>query len=133
MTQQKTQREPKTENQETPAYLWRSGDLVEWEKATVHISMLAWTAISAVFEGVRAYWNPDNEQLFVFRLDAHIKRLFQSMKIMRMTSPFTKDELTQAVLSLLRANSCRCDSYPHDLPAVDDGNVTDVLVTHDGA
>ena len=111
MTRQKVQGDPKTKNQESPAYLWRSGEMVEWEKATVHISMLAWTAISAVFEGIRAYWNQEKEQLLVFRLDDHLKRLSQSMKIMRMTSPFTKEELTRAVIGLLRANDTRCDTY----------------------
>ena len=76
--------------------------MVEWEKATVHLSELAWSAISAVFEGVRAYWNPENKQLYIFHLDAHLKRLFQSMKIMRMTSPFSKEELTDAFLQILR-------------------------------
>ena len=87
MTEQKLERQTEGAPQGTPKYLWRSGELVEWDKATVHISDLAWSAISAVFEGIRAYWNPDQEQLYVFHLDAHIKRLFQSMKIMRMTSP----------------------------------------------
>jgi len=94
-----------------PKFLWRSGEMVEWDKATVHLSDLAWSAISAVFEGVRAYWNPENEQLYIFHLDAHLKRLFQSMKIMRMTSPFSKEELTDAFLKLLKANECRGDTY----------------------
>ena len=97
--------------QESPKYLWRSGELVEWERATVHISMLGWTSISAVFEGIRAYWNAEKRELYIFQLDAHLKRLFQSMKIMRMTSPYSKEELTQAISALLRANEYRCDTY----------------------
>ena len=98
-------------DQGSPKYLWRSGELVEWEKATVHVSMLGWTAISAIFEGIRAYWNPDHQELYIFQLDAHLKRMFQSMKIMRMTSPYSKEELAQAIISLLRANEYRCDTY----------------------
>ena len=111
MTEQKLERQTKGAPQGSPRYLWRSGELVEWDKATVHISNLAWSAISAVFEGVRAYWNPDQEQLYVFHLDAHIKRLFQSMKIMRMTSPYSKDELAREIVGLLRSNECRHDTY----------------------
>ena len=96
---------------ESPKYLWRSGKLVEWEKATIHVSMLGWTAISAVFEGIRAYWNTDRRELYIFQLDAHLNRLFQSMKIMRMTSPYSKEELAQAIVELLRANEYRCDTY----------------------
>ena len=111
MTEQKLERQPDNSPPDSPKYLWRSGELVEWDKATVHISDLAWSAISAVFEGVRAYWNPDQEQLYVFHLDAHLKRLFQSMKIMRMTSPCGKDEIAREILGLLRSNECRYDTY----------------------
>ena len=128
MTEQKLDRQPKSitgksspagktsptgksSPEENPNFLWRSGEMVEWEKATVHLSELAWSAISAVFEGVRAYWNPQNEQLYIFHLDAHLKRLFQSMKIMRMTSPFSKEDLTGAFIQLLKANECRSDTY----------------------
>jgi branched-chain amino acid aminotransferase len=121
MTEQKLERQPKAGPQGSPKYLWRSGGLVEWEKATVHVSMLAWSAISAVFEGIRAYWNPQVEQLYVFQLDAHLKRLSQSMKIMRMTSPKTKEELTQAIVGLLRANECRSDTYVQALAYFEGG------------
>ena len=115
MTEEKLKREPKSGSQDHTRYLWRSGDMVEWDKATVHISMLAWSAISAVFEGIRGYWNAEREQLYVFHLDAHLKRLLQSMKIMRMTSPFSKEELAQAIVSLLKANECRSDTYVQPL------------------
>ncbi len=58
MTEQKTGQRADLPARETPRYLWRSGELVEWDKATVHISQIGWTAISAVFEGIRAYWDP---------------------------------------------------------------------------
>ena len=96
---------------ETPRYLWRSGELVEWDKATVHVSMLGWSAISAVFEGIRAYWDPHTEDLYIFHLDAHLKRLSQSMKIMRMTSPFDRDQLADAISSVLWANEYAGDVY----------------------
>ena len=57
-------------------YLWHAGEFVDWDQATVHISMMVWTSISSVFEGIRAYWNQEQEQLYVFHLDAHLKRLF---------------------------------------------------------
>ena len=115
MTEQKLKQEPKTISQNPPKYLWWSGDMVEWDKATVHISMLAWSAISAVFEGIRGYWNAEREQLYVFHLEAHLQRLLQSMKIMRMTSPYSTEELAQAIASLLRANESRSDTYVQPL------------------
>ena len=115
MVEQKLEQQPKAGSQVPSAYLWRSGELVEWEKATVHISMLAWSAISAVFEGIRGYWNSETQQLYVFHLEAHLKRLFQSMKIMRMTSPYSKDQLAEAIVGLLRSNECRSDTYVQPL------------------
>jgi branched-chain amino acid aminotransferase len=113
MTEQKAvpDKEDLTPQRETPKYLWRSGELVEWDKAQVHISMLGWTAISSVFEGIRAYWNEEQQELHLFHLDTHLRRLFQSMKIMRMSSPYSLQELGQAIAGLLRACEFRCDAY----------------------
>ena len=111
MVEQKVSQEVKETGRETPAYLWHSGELVEWDKAMVHASLLGWSAISSVFEGIRAYWNDQRQELYIFHLDAHLKRLFQSMKIMRMASPFSAEELRQGIAKLLRANDYRCDTY----------------------
>jgi len=111
MTEQKTSQELTETARVSPKYLWHAGEMVEWDQAMVHVSMLGWTAIGAVFEGIRAYWDSDHQELHIFRLEAHLKRLFQSMKIMRMTSPHSKEELTRAISSLLRANEYQCDVY----------------------
>ena len=112
MVEQKVSQDVKeTTDRQTPAYLWHSGELVEWDKAMVHASLLGWSAISSVFEGIRAYWNERQQQLHIFHLDAHLKRLFQSMKIMRMASPFSAEELSLGIAELLRANDYRCDTY----------------------
>ena len=111
MVEQKVSQEAKETGREPPAYLWHSGELVEWDKAVVHASLLGWSAISSVFEGIRAYWNDRQQQLHIFHLDAHLKRLFQSMKIMRMASPFSAEDLSLGIAGLLRANDYRCDTY----------------------
>src|SRR3712207_2039991 len=53
----------------SPAYLWLSGELKPWADAMVHITMVGWPAIGAVFEGIRAYWNTDRQELYVVRLN----------------------------------------------------------------
>ena len=111
MTKQKAHPSSRANSADSPKYLWRSGELVEWEKATVHISTLGWSSISAVFEGIRAYWNPDNKELYIFQLEAHLKRLFQSMKIMRMASEYSCDYLVKSIIGLLRANEYQEDVY----------------------
>ncbi len=94
-----------------PSYLWFSGSLLPWSEATVHVTQIGWTAISAVFEGIRGYWNKDKSQLYLFRLDDHLARLRDSMKIMRMACDFSDKEIVEAIFELVRANEFREDIY----------------------
>ena len=88
-----------------PKFVWFDGKIVPWEQATVHISTATVLRGANVFEGVRAYWNGDERELFIFRNDEHMARLWNSAKIMRMAIPWTKEELTQAQVDVLRANA----------------------------
>ena len=98
-----------------PGYVWMSGERVRWDDAVVHASTLGWSAISMVFEGIRGYWNAEEEQLNIFHLDMHIERLLRSMKVMRMTSPWSIEELKGAIIDLVQANEFRDDIYVQPL------------------
>ncbi len=100
---------------ENPAYVWMSGELIPWDDAVVHSSTLGWSAISMVFEGIRGYWNTEEEQLNIFHLELHLERLIRSMKVMRMTSPWSVDELKQSIIDLVQANQFRDDIYVQPL------------------
>lgn len=92
-------------------YLWLDGELVDWPDALVHITTIGLSGSMAVFEGIRGYWNPHHEQLYVFRLDEHMRRFADSMKLVWMKPRFSPSELSEAVLDLLRANGAREDFY----------------------
>lgn len=109
MAQPKAQ--ARSNDQQHPKFLWRSGRLVPWEQATVHVTSIGWTAISAVFEGIRGYWSPARQELYAFQLDEHMKRLGQSMKLMHMAGNITTAQVREGVLDLLRANEYREDVY----------------------
>ncbi len=94
-----------------PTYLWWKGERRRWEEATVHVTDLGWSTVGAVFEGIRAYWNPDAGELFVFRLQEHLDRLVRSMKLVRLPLEYPVEALTEAILDLLRANETREDTY----------------------
>lgn len=111
MTREKVKKDEWADPPAPPKYLWMSGKELEWDKAMVHASMMAWTSISMVFEGIRGYWNSEDEQLHIFHLDAHLKRLFQSMKIMRMTSRWSAEELKTTVVQLVKDNEFHRDCY----------------------
>jgi branched-chain amino acid aminotransferase len=63
------------------------------------------------FEGIRAFWNPSQEQLFMFRGLDHFQRMHQSASIMRMRLPYSAEELTAMTVDLLRRNQFRTDTY----------------------
>jgi branched-chain amino acid aminotransferase len=87
-----------------PKFAMLDGKVVAWDDATVHVSSVAFKYGSAVFEGIRAYWNTNEEELFVFQLDEHLLRLGFSQKFMRFSEPIGLDGLREGVLELLRAN-----------------------------
>ena len=83
-------------------YIWKNGELIPWEAATVHVMTHALHYGSSVFEGVRAYATPSGPS--VFRLQPHTKRLLNSAKIARIAVPYSEDELNKAVLDTVDAN-----------------------------
>ena len=94
-----------------PTYLWLNGERIRWEDGTIHVSELGWSTIGAVFEGIRAYWNDEQGELYVFRLQEHLERLARSMKVVRLPLRYSLDELTEATRDLLQANESREDTY----------------------
>ncbi|MFB6095495.1 MAG: branched-chain amino acid transaminase [Halodesulfurarchaeum sp.] len=82
--------------------IWMDGEYVDWEDATVHVLTHALHYGTGVFEGARAY---DTEQgTAIFRWDAHLDRLYASAKPYDMDIPFSREELTEATLELIRQN-----------------------------
>jgi branched-chain amino acid aminotransferase len=88
--------------------IWFNGELVPWEKATVHVMTHALHYGSSVFEGIRAYDTPNGPALF--RIEPHIRRLFDSARIYRMEPQYTADELIAACKAVVRENGLK-DAY----------------------
>ena len=95
------------------AYL--DGAFVPFADAKVSIATHALQYGTGVFEGIRAYWNAAEEQLYVFRLREHFERMTDSCKIVRIELPGDPDELSAIVVELLRRNSFRTDVYVRPL------------------
>jgi branched-chain amino acid aminotransferase len=87
------------------------GKFVSDEHATVSVRSRALNYGIGCFGGIRAYLADDGEQLFVFRLDAHVRRLELSAKILFLRLTVTRDELAQIVVELLRRNEIHHDAY----------------------
>jgi branched-chain amino acid aminotransferase len=95
------------------AYL--DGKFTPLADAKVSIATHALQYGTGVFEGIRAYWNPAQEQLYVFRLLEHFERMAHSVRIMRIALPGDPDQLSEIALELLRKNGFRSDVYVRPL------------------
>jgi branched-chain amino acid aminotransferase len=82
--------------------IWMNGTLVPWDEARIHVGAHVVHYGSAVFEGIRCYTTPDGPA--VFRLDAHMERLFNSAKIYWMDVPWPLEQLNEAVLETIQVN-----------------------------
>jgi branched-chain amino acid aminotransferase len=94
-----------------PNYAYFRGEIVPYSEAKVGVLTHGLNYGTAIFAGVRAYWNEELEQLYVFRAADHFKRLLNSAKVMFMDFDHSPESLTKLTLTLLRKEGYRCDIY----------------------
>ncbi len=88
-------------------YVFLNDEIVPWDEAKVHVATVAFKFGTAVFEGLRAYWNDAEEQLYLLLLEAHMRRLDYSQRFMRFDGPVDSAYVGEKILDLLRANEYR--------------------------
>jgi len=94
-----------------PKYAFFKGQFVPIEEAKVSIMTHAFNYGTGCFEGIRAYWNEEEEQLFLFRMREHYERLHRSCRILFIDLPYSVDELGEITVELLRREGYREDTY----------------------
>jgi len=92
-------------------YILMNGEAVPEDQAVVPVTAPAVAYAGAVFEGIRAYWSEGDRQLYVFRLDDHLRRLQFSMRAMRYEQDFTLEVLREQVMKAIRVNELREDIH----------------------
>ena len=85
--------------------IWYNGRLIPWNEATLHVLSHVVSYGSSVFEGVRVYETEQGPA--VFRINEHSRRLIDSAKIYRMDVPYTIDQISQAMVDVVRENKVR--------------------------
>ncbi|HVO30642.1 MAG TPA: branched-chain amino acid transaminase [bacterium] len=103
--------------EKTP-FIWLDGKLVEWDRAQVHVLTHSLHYGMAVFEGIRAYKTPSATA--VFRLQEHVRRLFDSAHILGMKIPYTREQISEACRETVRANKMD-EAYIRPLVFIGDG------------
>jgi branched-chain amino acid aminotransferase len=82
--------------------IWMDGEFVDWADAKIHVLSHIVHYGSGVFEGIRCYHTKSGSA--IFRLDDHLKRLYDSSKVYRMVIPYTIEEFSAAVIETVRIN-----------------------------
>ena len=90
-------------------YVWFDGKYIPTEKAKVPITTHAIHYGTSIFEGIRAYWNEEN--LFVFRLEEHVKRFRNSGKFYNISLNFSDEEITNAITGICKKNKIKESCY----------------------
>jgi len=98
-----------------PKHAFFHGRVVPYAEAKVGVLTHALNYGTGVFAGLRAYWNAEEQELFVFRPHEHFERFLESARLLDMTLPYTPESLTESLVELLRAGLHREDCYARPL------------------
>ncbi len=96
---------------DSPKYAFFQGKIVPFSEAKVGVATHALNYGTAVFGGLRGYWNEDKKKLFVFRPLEHYSRFLNSCRIMWMNVDHTPESLTDLTLEILRLDSYQENVY----------------------
>ncbi len=89
-------------------YVWFDNNIIEWEEAKVPLMTHALHYGTSVIEGIRAY---KSDNLYIFRLEDHIRRLLNSAKVYSINIKYSLEEITNAIINLLRKNEINVSCY----------------------
>ena len=103
-----------------PIHAYFRGKIVPYSEAKVGVLTHGFNYGTGVFAGLRAYWNDDQEQLYIFRPNDHFERFLNSAKIMCMEFDHDPGSLTEVTLQLLRKEAYQRDVYIRPLAYKED-------------
>ncbi|HUG48303.1 MAG TPA: branched-chain amino acid transaminase [Candidatus Limnocylindria bacterium] len=86
-------------------------DFVPLAEARIPVMTHGFLYGTATFEGIRAYWNEEQEQLYGLKIREHYQRMGHSAKVLLMTPPLNLDGMVEVTIELLRRNGFRQDTY----------------------
>jgi len=97
------------------AWAFFNGEFVSLRDAKVSVLTHGFNYGTGVFEGIRAYWNAERQQLYGLHLLQHYRRLHQSCRVMRLDLPYSPERLVEITVELLRRCGYREDAYVRPL------------------
>lgn len=92
-------------------YVFMDGEYVPYENAKISVRTHAFLYGTSVFEGIRAYWNEQDQQAYIFRMKEHYERIHNSCKIMHMDPIYSVKDMCSITIELLKKNNPLEDTY----------------------
>jgi len=87
------------------------GQTVPIDQAKISVMTHAFNYGTAVFEGIRGYWNKDDEQLYIFRLPEHVDRMMRNFNILMIQTELTGSQICDVIVELTKKNAFQEDAY----------------------
>jgi branched-chain amino acid aminotransferase len=87
------------------------GQYMPLSEAKIGVMTHAFNYGTGCFEGIRAYWNAEQQQLYLLFLAEHYERLHRSCRILMINLPYSVEALCETTIELLRRNGWREDVY----------------------
>lgn len=92
-------------------YVFFRKDFVNFEDAKISIMTHGFLYGTAIFEGIRAYYNQEQNKIYLLEARAHLERLFLNSKILRMNTYYDIDQMLEKTIELIKLNQPRTDAY----------------------
>jgi branched-chain amino acid aminotransferase len=87
------------------------GNIVPIDEARISVMTHAFNYGTAVFEGIRGYWNEDDGELYIFRLPEHVNRMLRNSNILMVQPALSAEEICDLIVELAVKNGFREGTY----------------------
>lgn len=91
--------------------LFMNGEFLPADRGVISVRTHGFAYGTGVFEGIRGYWNEQDQQVYLFRLHEHFERFLNSCKILHISLPYTVEQLVNISVELVRQNGQRQNVY----------------------
>ncbi|WP_078394552.1 aminotransferase class IV [Shouchella patagoniensis] len=88
-----------------------NGKIIDYENARIHLNSLSMKYGSSVFEGIRAYKDKKKDGVNIIQLNEHIRRFFESMRLVKLECDYSREQVKDFVISLINQNKINTDIY----------------------
>ena len=91
--------------------IFMNGEFIPAEQGVIPVRTHGFSYGTGCFEGIRGYWNEEDQQVYLFRLREHYVRFLNSCKILQISLPYTVEQLVEISIELIKRNGQREDIY----------------------